>query len=217
MQVPWRASDIIDHASDFSQPDAFFMSTEPTQQRARGPLFHAMITDPRGDQLLPLAMLRERYPDLHARHVAKYAGREHRLRERVIPLECTWADVVFLSPLNPTVLFDAVRSAGLRMRDVPLWTLDASQLDPARCCIRLMRVTPGARTADPGTEDDYLPLTTATLRAVSEGGPSFGHGVADGRDSTHRQWPRWLVSSRKTWDPLVIRNRSSIASIPMTA
>ncbi|WP_143120990.1 hypothetical protein [Streptosporangium canum] len=144
------------------------MPTEPTQQRARGRLFHAMITDPHGDQLLPLAMLRERYPDLHARHVAKYAGREHRLRERVIPLECTWADVVFLSPLNPTVLFDAVRSAGLPMGNVPVWTLDTSQLDPARCCIRLMRVTPGARTADPGTEDDYLPLTTATLRAVSE-------------------------------------------------
>lgn len=54
------------------------------------------------------------------------------------------------------------------MGDVPLWTLDASQLDPARCCIRLMRVTSGARTADPGTDDDYLPLTSATLRAVSE-------------------------------------------------
>lgn len=106
-----------------------------------------MITDPRGDQLLPLAMLRERYPDLHTRHFAKYAGRKHRLRERVIPLECTWTDVVFLSPLNPTVLFDAIRSTGLHMRTVPLWTLDASQLDPARCCI---------------------PLTTATLRAVSE-------------------------------------------------
>ncbi len=31
-----------------------------------------------------------------------------------------------------------------------------------------MRCTPGARSADPGIEDDYLPLTTATLRAVSE-------------------------------------------------
>ncbi|MGW4791436.1 hypothetical protein ACWEPC_03330 [Nonomuraea sp. NPDC004297] len=144
------------------------MSTELTQQRAHGRLFHAMITDPHGDQLLPLAMLRDRYPDLHTRHVAKYTGREHRLGERVIPLECTWADVVFLAPLNPTVLFDAVRSAGLRMGDVPVWTLDAARLDPARCCIRLMRVTPGARTTDPGTEDDYLPLTTATLRAVSE-------------------------------------------------
>ncbi|WP_326645110.1 hypothetical protein OIE67_27170 [Nonomuraea fuscirosea] len=144
------------------------MLTESAQQRARGILFHAMIADPRGDHLLPLAMLRERYPDLHARHIAKYVGREHLLDERVGPLACTWAEVVFLSPVNPTVLFDAIRSGGRRMGDVPLWTLDASQLDPARCCIRLMRVTSGARTADPGTDDDYLPLTSATLRAVSE-------------------------------------------------
>ncbi len=47
-----------------------------------------------------------------------------------------------------------------------MWTLDAARLDPERCCVRLMHVTPGAGTADPGTEDDYLPLSTATLRAV---------------------------------------------------
>ncbi len=164
------------------------ISTSSSAPRARGPLFHTAVADPRGDQLLPLAMLRERYPDLHARHIAKYVGREHRLRERVIPLGCEWADVVFLSPLNPIVLFDAAlsntalsntalsetalsntaRSVGRRVWDGRVWTLDAAELDPEQCRIRLMRVTPGARTADPGTEDDYLPLTTATLRAVSE-------------------------------------------------
>ncbi len=123
---------------------------------------------PRGGRLLPLAMLRERHPDLYARHLAKYTGREHRLRERVIPLDCAWADVFFFSPLDSALLFDAARGAGRRVYDGPVRTLDASRLDPARCCVRLMRVTPGARTADPGTEDDYLPLTTATLRAVSE-------------------------------------------------
>jgi hypothetical protein len=144
------------------------MPTHPAPRQARGPLFHTAVTDPRGEALLPLTMLRRRHPDLHARHLAKYAGREHRLHERVLPLDCTWSDVVFLSPLDPTVLFDAVRGAGRRAFGGPFWTLDASRLDPGRCCIRLMRVTRGARTADPGTEDDYLPLTTAALRAVSE-------------------------------------------------
>ncbi|WP_157535846.1 hypothetical protein [Kitasatospora mediocidica] len=144
------------------------MPTKPARERARGALFHTRIADPRGDELLPLSMLRERYPDLHARHSAKYAGREHRLRERVIPLDCAWSDVVFLAPLDSTMLFDAARSSGRRVWDGPVWTLDAARLDPERCCVRLMRVSPGARSADPGTEDDYLPLTTATLRAVSE-------------------------------------------------
>lgn len=137
-------------------------------RRARGTLFHTAVTDPRGAELLPLAVLAERYPELHARHVAKYAGREHRLRERVIPLDCAWTDVVFFSPVDSAVLFEAVRTAGRHVWGGPMWTADASRLDPRRCCVRLMRVTRGARSADPGDEDDYLPLTTATLRAVSE-------------------------------------------------
>ncbi|MFI7273536.1 hypothetical protein [Streptomyces sp. NPDC049879] len=144
------------------------MTVNPPVSLAHGFLFHMRVTEPRGDQLLPLAMLRERYPDLYERHVAKYADREHRLRERVIPLDCEWSDVVFLSPFDSTVLFDAARSAGRQVPHGTVSTLDAAKLDPARCCIRLMRVTPGAGSADPGTEDDYLPLTTATLRAVGE-------------------------------------------------
>ncbi|MEO3754737.1 hypothetical protein [Streptomyces sp. B6B3] len=143
-------------------------SLDLTPRRAQGALFHTQTTEPRGDQLLPLGMLRERHPDLHARHVAKYAGREHRLRERVLPLDCAWSDVVFFTPLDPTVLFAAARAAGRQVAHGPIRTLDAARLDPERCCVRLMRVTPGAATADPGTEDDYLPLSTATLRAVRE-------------------------------------------------
>ena len=79
---------------------------------ARGTLLHTAVTAPRGDELLPLSLLAERHPDLYARHIAKYAGREHRLRERVIPLDCHWADVVFFSPVDSAVLFDAVGSAG---------------------------------------------------------------------------------------------------------
>lgn len=136
--------------------------------RVRGTLYHTAVTAPRGDELLPLSALREQHPELYIRHRAKYTGREERLLERVFPLDCAWEDVVFLSPLDSSVLFEAMRSAGRQVPEITMWPLDASRLDPRRCCIRLMRVTPGERTADPGTEDDYLPLTTATLRAVSE-------------------------------------------------
>ena len=64
---------------------------------------HTAVTAPRGDELLPLSLLAERHPDLYARHIAKYAGREHRLRERVIPLDCHWADAVFFSPVDSAV------------------------------------------------------------------------------------------------------------------
>ncbi|MER5636036.1 hypothetical protein ABT095_03675 [Kitasatospora sp. NPDC002227] len=135
---------------------------------ARGTLYHTAVTDPRGEELLPLADLRDRHPDLYTRHLAKYRGREHRLHEQVLPLNCSWTEVVFLSPVDPAVLFAAMRAAGRPVPDIPVWTLDAARLDPARCCIRLMRMTRGALSADPGGPEDHLPLTTATLRAVSE-------------------------------------------------
>ncbi|AUG76229.1 hypothetical protein CFP65_1330 [Kitasatospora sp. MMS16-BH015] len=134
----------------------------------RGTLFHTAVAAPRGDQLLPLAGLRELHPDLYERHLVKYRGREHRLAERVLPLDCTWSEVVFLSPLDAAPLFAALREAGRPAATPQQWTLDAGLLDPARCCVRLMRMTRGAQTADPGGPDDYLPLTTATLRAVAE-------------------------------------------------
>ncbi|MEV5891710.1 hypothetical protein [Nonomuraea fuscirosea] len=62
----------------------------------------------------------------------------------MIPLACTWAEVVFLSPVNPAVLFDAIRSAGRRMGDVPLWTLDASVSEVTnRALERLRNLGPG--------------------------------------------------------------------------
>lgn len=143
------------------------MTSEPTP-RAQGTLFHTAIKDPQGDAMMPLSLLKVHHPDLYVRHYAKYVGREARLAERVLPLNCVWADVVFLSPLDSAVLFDAMRGAGRSVPQIPMWTLDASRLDPRRCCIRLMRITRGHNHADPGDEDDYLPLTTATLRAVSQ-------------------------------------------------
>ena len=136
--------------------------------RVRGTLFHTAVTAPRGEELLPLSALREQHPDLYLRHRAKYTGREKRLLERVIPLDCAWEDVVFLSPIDSSVLFEAMRSSGRPVPEITMWPLDAAQLDPRRCCIRLMRVTRGRRSADPSDADDYLPLTTATLRAVSQ-------------------------------------------------
>ncbi|WP_037604497.1 hypothetical protein [Streptacidiphilus rugosus] len=140
----------------------------PPAPRARGTLFHTAVEHPRGAELLPLSALKDRHPDLYARQLLKYRGREHRLDEHVPPLDCAWRDVVFLSPVDSALLFEAMRASGRAVSPVPMWTLDASRLDPEQCCVRLMRVTRGARTADPGEPDDYLPLTTATLRAVSE-------------------------------------------------
>ncbi|HEY6738284.1 MAG TPA: hypothetical protein VI076_05490 [Actinopolymorphaceae bacterium] len=111
--------------------------------------------------------LRRRYPDLYARHAAKYEGREHVLSQPVPPLECTWGDVTFFSPVDSRVLFEAIRESGRKVPVMRNWTLDAGHLDPSRTCIRLMRKSATAISSEPATPDDFLPFTTATLRAVS--------------------------------------------------
>jgi hypothetical protein len=133
-----------------------------------GTLFHAPVPELRGEALLPLNTLRERFPDIYAREHNKYVGREHILTTPVEPLSCTWADVVFFSPVPPDVLFEAIRASGRKVRSGQPWTVDALDLDSDRCCIRLMRVEPGQLGCTPPDQDDWLPFTTATLRAVSE-------------------------------------------------
>lgn len=133
-----------------------------------GTLFHAPVPDLRGDALLPLNTLRARFPDIYAREHAKYSGREHILKTPVRPLGCTWADVVFFSPVPPDLLFEAIRASGRHVRSGKPWTIDAQDLDPDRCCIRLMRVEPDHPGCTPPDQDDWLPFTTATLRAVSQ-------------------------------------------------
>ena len=129
----------------------------------QGTLFHQPVSQPRGDAVLPMRQLRDRYPDLYERHLRKYSRRPGLLQTRVEPLDCLWADLIFLSPVHPAPLF---RALGTSVTARP-WTLDAAQLDADRTVIRLMRHGKDGRYPDPADENDYLPLTTATLRAVN--------------------------------------------------
>ena len=132
----------------------------------RGTLYHRPTTAVRGDAVLPFKMLKHAHPDLYRINARKYADDLTVVDRLVEPLGCTWGDVVFLSPVHPAPLFAALRRAGRPMRDVEPWTLDARRLDPARTTIRLMRRGATGHRADPAGPDDYLPFTTASLRAV---------------------------------------------------
>lgn len=133
----------------------------------RGTLYHRPTTAVRGDAVRPLKMLESRYTDLYRINARKYGDDISVIDRPVEPLGCTWGDVVFLSPVHPAPLFAALRRAGRPMCDVEPWTLDAHRLDPARTVIRLMRQGAAGGRADPPDPDDYLPFTTAALRAVN--------------------------------------------------
>lgn len=143
------------------------IASSDNARAAQGTLFHVLPSRTHGPYLLPLNQLRDIYPELYAQHSAKYRGREQEMGRPVPPLHCTWADVVFFAPLHPAPIFDALRRSRHPVGNLEPATLDASALDPDRCVIRLMRHGSAGHYPDPADADDYLPLTTATLRAVS--------------------------------------------------
>lgn len=132
----------------------------------KGTLYHRPASPLRGSSVLPLNRLRDTYPDLWEVHRHKYDHDPDSLDQPVRPLDCRWGDVVFLSPVHPQPLFDALRRAGKPVPDNEPWSLDADRLDPHRTIIRLMRAGTDGHYPDPADEDDYLPYTTANLRAV---------------------------------------------------
>lgn len=131
-----------------------------------GNLYHLPSSPVRGDAILPLNRLRERYPDLYEMHRAKHAATPDVPTHVIEPLGCTRGDVVFLSPVHPAPLFAALQRCGKAIGDGEPWILPAARLDPDRTIIRLMRAGADGHTPDPCRADDYLPFTTATLRAV---------------------------------------------------
>ncbi|MVN85533.1 hypothetical protein GO986_02000 [Deinococcus sp. HMF7620] len=118
-------------------------------------LYHRAVRDVRGDRLWPLNRLRDLHPEVYAREVAKYAGREALLTERVERLNCLWNDVLFFSPVHPGPLLDAVRSMGRAVPPVRFWSLPASALDPARACVRLVRPWPDGIKPPPDPADEW--------------------------------------------------------------
>lgn len=119
----------------------------------------------RGDDILPLNQLRDRYPDLYERHAKKYADRPQSMSRPIPLLDCTWTDVVFLSPVHPEPIFDALRESGRTgPGSLSYWTIDADLLAPDRTCILLKRHDPLFR---PQPAEDYIPYSAETAATLS--------------------------------------------------
>lgn len=78
-----------------------------------GFLYHRCPEPLLGEQLLPLNLLRESWPDRHDEASARYARREALRRQKIPQLDCAWSDVVHLSPLSPRRIWRALTEAGV--------------------------------------------------------------------------------------------------------
>lgn len=93
---------------------------------------------PRDEKLYPLAELQEKHADLFERHVGKYRGRESTLVREIPPLGCAWQEAVFLMPVHPQKICQAIATHTNRhIPTVAYFTIDTSTLDQRRLAVRM--------------------------------------------------------------------------------
>jgi hypothetical protein len=99
-------------------------------------VYHIYQPDMVGTTLYPLNTLKTLHPDLYARQVAKYAGREAVLAFRIPYLDVLWNDTVHTSVIHPAYLTAAWEAVGVgrpfRER-AQFFKIPLDRLAPHRC------------------------------------------------------------------------------------
>ena len=100
-------------------------------------LYHGIPEDMKGDSLIPLNEMMSVDPELRAKYLEKYKGREEILERKIPLLDCLWNDVVQLLPLHPKKLFELQQQLGIveEIPDYSYYQIDVSQLDPNKTVI----------------------------------------------------------------------------------
>lgn len=96
----------------------------------------------KGNVLLPLSTLREQFPELAAKEIAKYADRPFLLEKRIEPLDCTWADVLHLTAVHPSKMKEALLNAGYtNVPTLEYFEIQSEWLDQARIAYHISDFT----------------------------------------------------------------------------
>ena len=83
-------------------------------------VYHLKPTPFKGSQLLPLSILEQKYPALAINEQDKYKDRKELQTKEIPLLKANWSEVLFLSCLNPTLIFIALELLGLLdLRNIP--------------------------------------------------------------------------------------------------
>lgn len=84
-------------------------------------LYHAVHDQLQGDTLYPLKQLKEVNAALYEEAIKKYDDRKELLTRYVKVLDCYWGDVIFLSPIHPQDIKDAIIEAGFPFKKKTYW------------------------------------------------------------------------------------------------
>lgn len=130
-------------------------------------VYHQLPDAMVGATLWPLAQLVAVDPAAASRQRAKYSDRPGRADRPVEPLGCTWADVVFFSPVHPAQLQAAMRRARPNWPESEWLEVDAATLDPSAMVLHLPGRWPPQEGPPPVTPENCIPFSLGALRAAS--------------------------------------------------
>ena len=86
-------------------------------------LWHNVPAKMSGKFLWPLKALGEVEPEVAAIAQAKYKGREHIANLHIPVLDCQWNEAIFLSPIHPQLVNNAIHEAGHQVYARPVYQL----------------------------------------------------------------------------------------------
>ena len=90
-----------------------------------------------GDELIPFNRMYATNPELKAKYLEKYMGREEILQRRIPLLDCLWSDVVQFLPLHPRKVFEVQTALGLTSNVPPykFFEINVDLLDPKKTVV----------------------------------------------------------------------------------
>jgi hypothetical protein len=100
-------------------------------------LYHMVPEDMQGTTLMPLNILKEKFPELYQHKASKYDNRKHVMEQIIPPFNCLWNDVIHFSPIPPEDIKNALKEAGFTPREMRYYQIDPSLLDPENTVIYL--------------------------------------------------------------------------------
>lgn len=121
-------------------------------------LYHEVPKALVGDILYPLNVLKEKYPEVYQKEVAKYAGRDVVLNWMIPPLNCLWNDAIHLTAVHPRDVRKTLEECGFKgVYEVSSYEIDPSILDPENTTVYMYSSECVKEGPDPTDFFEYNP------------------------------------------------------------
>ena len=163
---------LASHVSDISNP---LIATAQTTQYVYCIKRENFV----GNTLYPLNIMKdmEAYKEIYEREVKKYKGREHVMQTIISVFDCLWNGVIFLCPLDPSLIHKELTDIGFNVPEVTFYKIPIEVIHEKRATIwKYPEGGTNGRKVLPDDEFDDIHNYTE-LKALPERTISYYRGV----------------------------------------